>query len=280
MTNAAAALLQPTIDKAQEKSKRSLANYNEETVLSVRHWTDRLFSFTTTRDSGFRFENGQFTMIGLEVDGRPLVRAYSMASANYEEYLEFFSIKVANGPLTSRLQTIRAGDTILVGRKPTGTLTIDNLISGKRLLLVSTGTGLAPFSSLVRDPEIYERFEQVVLIHGCRQTGELAYGEHVLNNLSTDELFGPLLKDKLIYYPTVTREAFRNQGRTTDLILSGKLFSDIGQAPLDVETDRVMLCGSPAMVNDFRAIFREKQFTEGNSGEPGHFLIERAFVDR
>ena len=145
MTNAAAALLQPTIDKAQEKSKRSLANYNEETVLSVRHWTDRLFSFTTTRDSGFRFENGQFTMIGLEVDGRPLVRAYSMASANYEEYLEFFSIKVANGPLTSRLQTIRAGDTILVGRKPTGTLTIDNLISGKRLLLVSTGTGLAPF---------------------------------------------------------------------------------------------------------------------------------------
>ncbi len=276
MTTAAAAPLQPTPDKA----KRSLANYNEETVLSVRHWTDRLFSFTTTRDSGFRFENGQFTMIGLEVEGRPLVRAYSMASANYEEYLEFFSIKVANGPLTSRLQTIREGDTILVGRKPTGTLTIDNLIAGSRLVLVSTGTGLAPFSSLVRDPEIYERFEQIVLVHGCRNVGELSYGEHVLNGLSTDELFGSLMRDKLAYYPTVTREVFRNQGRTTDLILSGKLFSDIGQAPLNVETDRVMLCGSPAMVNDFRAIFRDRQFTEGNSGEPGHFLIERAFVDR
>jgi len=277
MTTAAAALLQPT---PPDKAKRSLANYNEETVLSVRHWTDRLFSFTTTRDSGFRFENGQFTMIGLEVEGRPLVRAYSMASANYEEYLEFFSIKVANGPLTSRLQTIREGDTILVGRKPTGTLTIDNLIAGSRLVLVSTGTGLAPFSSLVRDPEIYERFEQIVLVHGCRNVGELSYGEHVLNGLSTDELFGSLMRDKLAYYPTVTREVFRNQGRTTDLILSGKLFSDIGQAPLNVETDRVMLCGSPAMVNDFRAIFRDRQFTEGNSGEPGHFLIERAFVDR
>lgn len=276
MTNAAAALLQPS----PEKFKRSLANYNQETVLSVQHWTDRLFSFTTTRDPGFRFENGQFTMIGLEIDGRPLVRAYSMASANYEEHLEFFSIKVANGPLTSRLQTIRAGEQILVGRKPTGTLTIDNLTAGSRLLLVSTGTGLAPFSSLIRDPEIYERFEQVVLVHGCRQVGELAYGEHVLDGLSTDELFGPLLKDKLVYYPTVTREAFRNQGRTTDLIRSGKLFADIGQPALNAETDRVMLCGSPAMVNDFRAIFREQQFIEGNSGEPGHFLIERAFVDR
>src|SRR6201995_5830803 len=182
-----------------------MSGFNKEQVLSVRHWTDQLFSFTTTRDPGFRFQNGQFTMMGLEVDGRPLLRAYSMASANHEESLEFFSIKVADGPLTSRLQKIREGDTVLVGRKATGTLIVDNLLPGSRLLLLSTGTGLAPFISLIKDPEGYDRFEKIVLGHGCRQVSELAYGERVVRNLETDEVFGEVLKGKLIYYPTVTR---------------------------------------------------------------------------
>src|SRR5215510_4492342 len=175
-----------------------MSAFYHETVVDVRHWTESLFSFTTTRDPGFRFQNGQFTMIGLEVDGRPLLRAYSMASANHDEALEFFSIKVPAGPLTSRLQRIKAGDTVLVGRKATGTLIVDNLLPGSRLLLLSTGTGLAPFASLIKDPEVYDRFEKIVLVHGCRQVSELAYGERLVRNLETDELFGPILKDKLI----------------------------------------------------------------------------------
>ena len=207
-----------------------MSAFYREKVLSVRHWTDTLFSFTATRDSGFRFQNGQFAMIGLEVEGRPLLRAYSMASANHEEELEFFSIKVADGPLTSKLQKIREGDTILVGRKATGTLITDNLIPGKRLLLLSTGTGLAPFASLIKDPDVYERYESIVLVHGCRQVSELAYGEELVAKLRDDELFGPLLSEKLMYYPTVTREPFRNRGRITDLITSDQLFNDIHQA--------------------------------------------------
>jgi ferredoxin--NADP+ reductase len=182
-----------------------MSAFNREKVLSVRHWTDTLFSFTATRNSGFRFLNGQFAMIGLEVDGRPLLRAYSMASANHEEALEFFSIKVADGPLTSRLQTIREGDTILVGRKTTGTLVTDNLIPGRRLLLLSTGTGLAPFASLIKDPDVYDKFETIVLVHGCRQVSELAYGEQLVASLGDDEFFGPLMREKFVYYPTVTR---------------------------------------------------------------------------
>jgi ferredoxin--NADP+ reductase len=205
-----------------------MSAFQRETVLSVRHWTDSLFSFTATRDPGFRFQNGQFAMIGLEVDGRPLLRAYSMASANHEQALEFFSIKVADGPLTSRLQKIREGDIILVGRKATGTLITGNLIPGKRLLLLSTGTGLAPFASLIKDPDVYESYETIVLAHGCRQVSELAYGEQVVEALRSHELFGPMIAHKLIYYPTVTREPFRNRGRLTDLIESGQLFSDIG----------------------------------------------------
>jgi ferredoxin--NADP+ reductase len=257
-----------------------MSGFNKEQVLSVRHWTDQLFSFTTTRDPGFRFQNGQFTMMGLEVDGRPLLRAYSMASANHEESLEFFSIKVADGPLTSRLQKIREGDTVLVGRKATGTLVVDNLLPGSRLLLLSTGTGLAPFVSLIKDPDVYESFEKIVLVHGCRQVSELAYGERVVRNLEADELFGEILKDKLIYYPTVTREPFRNRGRITDLITSEQLFNDIDLKPLDIETDRLMLCGSPSMLEDLRRILKERGFTEGNHSEPGHFVIEKAFVER
>ncbi len=257
-----------------------MSAFHREKVLSVRHWTDTLFSFTATRNSAFRFQNGQFAMIGLEVNGRPLLRAYSMASANHEEELEFFSIKVADGPLTSRLQQIKQGDTILVGRKATGTLITDNLIAGKRLLLLSTGTGLAPFASLIKDPDVYERFETVVLVHGCRQVSELAYGEQLVATLGEDEFFGPLMREKFIYYPTVTREPFRNRGRITDLITSEKLFGDIGLPPLDIETDRLMLCGSPGMLEDLRKAFDERGFLEGNHSEPGHFVIEKAFVER
>lgn len=219
-------------------------------------------------------------MIGLEVEGRPLLRAYSMASANHEETLEFFSIKVADGPLTSRLQKIREGDTILVGRKATGTLITDNLLPGKRLMLLSTGTGLAPFASLIKDPDVYERFESIVLVHGCRQVSELAYGEQLVAGLREDELFGPMLNEKLVYYPTVTREPFRNRGRITDLISSEQIFNDIGQGPLDIETDRIMLCGSPAMLDDLKQMFEARDFIEGNHSEPGHFVIEKAFVER
>jgi ferredoxin/flavodoxin---NADP+ reductase len=257
-----------------------MSAFHREKVLSVQHWTDTLFSFTATRNSGFRFLNGQFAMIGLEVDGRPLMRAYSMASANHEDELEFFSIKVADGPLTSRLQQIKQGDTILVGRKATGTLISDNLIPGERLLLLSTGTGLAPFASLIKDPEVYDRFESIVLVHGCRQVSELAYGEQLVEKLREDELFGPLLTDKLSYYPTVTREPFRNRGRITDLITSEQLFNDIGQPPLDISSDRIMMCGSPAMLEELRQMFEARGFLEGSNSEPGHFVIEKAFVER
>jgi ferredoxin--NADP+ reductase len=257
-----------------------MSAFNKEQVTSVRHWTDTLFSFTTTRDPGFRFLSGQFTMMGLEVDRRPLLRAYSLASAHHEENLEFFSIKVADGPLTSRLQGIREGDTVLVGRKATGTLIADNLLPGRRLLLLSTGTGLAPFVSIIKDPDIYDCFEDIVLVHGCRQVADLAYGEHIVSSLREDEIFGELIGDKLKYYPTVTREPFRNRGRITDLITSNRLFSDIGQAPLDIEQDRAMLCGSPSMLEDLRNLFDGLGFVEGNHSEPGHFVIEKAFVER
>jgi ferredoxin/flavodoxin---NADP+ reductase len=257
-----------------------MSAFYREKVLSVRHWTDTLFSFTATRDTGFRFQNGQFAMIGLEVDGRPLMRAYSMASANHEDELEFFSIKVADGPLTSRLQKIREGDIILVGRKATGTLIADNLIGGRRLLLLSTGTGLAPFASLIKDPDVYDKFESIVLVHGCRQVSELAYGEELVAKLHDDEIFGPLLAEKLVYYPTVTREPFRNRGRITDLITSEQLFNDIGQSPLDIADDRIMMCGSPAMLEELRQMFEARGFVEGSHGEPGHFVIEKAFVER
>jgi ferredoxin/flavodoxin---NADP+ reductase len=257
-----------------------MSAFYREKVLSVHHWTDTLFSFTATRDTGFRFQNGQFAMIGLEIDGRPLMRAYSMASANHEDALEFFSIKVSDGPLTSRLQKIREGDIILVGRKATGTLIADNLLAGRRLLLLSTGTGLAPFASLIKDPDVYDKFESIVLVHGCRQVYELAYGEELVAKLRDDEIFGPLLAEKLIYYPTVTREPFRNRGRITDLITSEQLFNDIGQSPLDIADDRIMMCGSPAMLEELRQMFEARGFAEGSHNEPGHFVIEKAFVER
>jgi ferredoxin--NADP+ reductase len=260
--------------------EQPLSTFNTETVLSVRHWTDTLFSFTATRDPGFRFISGQFTMIGLQVDGRPLLRAYSMCSAHHEENLEFFSIKVASGALTSRLQHLQPGDPILVGRKPTGTLIQDNLLPGKTLYMLGTGTGLAPFVSIVKDPETYERYDHLVLVHGCREIAELGYGELVVNRLHDDEFFGELAREKLLYYPTVTREPFRNTGRVTTLLETGKLEADLGLPRLRLETDRVMLCGSPDMLNDLTAFLKDRNFVEGNHSEPGHFVIEKAFVEK
>src|SRR3979490_2532927 len=251
-----------------------MSAFHREKVLSVRHWTDTLFSFTATRNSGFRFLNGQFAMIGLEVDGRPLLRAYSMASANHEDELEFFSIKVADGPLTSRLQRIPEGDTIPVGRRGTGGLVSDNVIPGERLLLLPTGTGLAPFASLIKDPEVYERFETIVLVHGCRQVSELAYGEELVAKLREDEFLGPLLTGKLLYYPTVPREPFRNRGRITDLITSEQLFNDIGLPPLHIDTDRVMMCGSPGMLEELRQTLEARGFLEGSHSRPGQFGMQ------
>ncbi|AKJ32132.1 ferredoxin--NADP reductase [Caldimonas brevitalea] len=257
-----------------------MSAFNEERVLSVRHWTDRLFSFTTTRDQAFRFQNGHFTMIGLKVNGKPLLRAYSVASANYEEHLEFFSIKVPDGPLTSRLQHLKEGDTILVGRKPTGTLLLDYLKPGKRLYLLATGTGLAPFLSVIRDPHTYERFEKVVLVHGTREVAELAYQDLITEELPGHEFLGELASQQLLYYPTVTREPFRNQGRITTLIESGKLFDDLQLPAIDPAHDRVMICGSPHMLKDLKHLLDSRGFHEGNTHTPGDYVIERAFAEQ
>jgi ferredoxin--NADP+ reductase len=258
-----------------------MSKFITERVLSVHHWNDTLFSFRTTRDQGLRFRNGQFLMIGLEVDGRPLVRAYSIASANYEEHLEFFSIKVPNGPLTSRLQHLQVGDDLLVSRKPTGTLVLDDLSAARNLYLFGTGTGLAPFMSLIRDPEVYERFEKVVLFHGVRYLSELAYSDFITRELPEDEFLGEYVRNQLIYYPSVTREPFRNQGRLTDLVNSGKLFTDIGLPPLNPTHDRAMICGSPQMLADTSKMLDVRGFTiSPGIGEPGDYVIERAFVER
>ena len=257
-----------------------MSAFNEERVLSVHHWTDRLFSFTTTRDAALRFSNGHFTMIGLRVGDRPLLRAYSIASANYEDHLEFLSIKVEDGPLTSRLQHLRPGDPIIVGRKPTGTLLVDYLLPGRRLYLLSTGTGLAPFMSIVRDPETYERFAQIVLVHGVRKVDELAYHDLLVEHLPSHEFLGDMVASQLLYYPTVTREEYRNTGRIPDLMASGRLFADLGLPPLDRADDRVMICGSPAMLRDLKAMLGERGFAEGNTSAPGDFVIERAFADQ
>jgi len=257
-----------------------MSAFNEERVLSVHHWTDKLFTFTTTRDPALRFSNGHFTMIGLKVNGKPLLRAYSIVSANYEDHLEFLSIKVPDGPLTSRLQHIKVDDTIVVGKKPTGTLVIDYLLPGKRLYMLSTGTGLAPFMSIIRDPETYERFEHVILVHGVRQVEELAYHDLLVEHLPNHEFLGELVSSKLRYYPTVTRENYKNMGRVTELIENGKLFSDLGVPEINPEEDRVMICGSPGMLRDLKHILEQRQFIEGNTSKPGHFVIERAFAEQ
>ena len=257
-----------------------MSKFLEERVLSVHHWTDRLFSFKTTRDPSFRFRSGEFTMIGIPVDGKPLLRAYSVASAHYADELEFFSIKVQNGPLTSRLQHLKEGDAVMVSAKSTGTLVIDNLAPGKNLWLLGTGTGLAPFLSIIKDPDAYERFEKVIVVHGVRFAKDLAYSDFITKVLPEDELIGELAREQLLYYPTVTREAFTHEGRITDLMASGKLFSDLGLPAMSIENDRFMLCGSPDMLADVKGLLDGLHYVEGNHGEQGHYVIEKAFVDK
>ncbi|MDL5366246.1 ferredoxin--NADP reductase [Xanthomonas sp. NCPPB 2654] len=255
--------------------------FGPETVLEVRHWTDDYFSFTTTRNEGFRFDNGQFVMIGLETETRPLLRAYSIASANWEERLEFFSIKVPDGPLTSRLQHIKPGDSVLVGKKPTGTLLISDLHPGRHLYLLGTGTGLAPWLSVIKDPETYERFDKVILTHGVRFEKDLAYRDYFENELPQHEFLGDTIREKLLYYPAVTREDFRNRGRLTELIENGQMQQTLGLPPLDPEHDRAMICGSPQMLADLRQTLDARGFVASSRiGTPGHYVFERAFVEK
>lgn len=251
-----------------------------ESVLSVRHWSDTLFSFSTTRDPGFRFRSGQFTMVGLEAEGTRISRAYSMASANYEDTLEFFSIKVPNGPLTSRLANIKPGDPILIGRKPTGTLVLEGLAPGRRLFLLATGTGLAPFLSIIRDPETYDRFETVVLIHGVRHIHDLAYQDLIAEELPRHELLGDQIAAQLVYIPRVTREAFANRGRITSFLASDAALAEHRLPPLIPLKDRVMLCGSPAFLSDMASLLTERHFAEGSLSRPGQYVIEKAFVEK
>src|SRR5690606_30583389 len=255
------------------------SKYQHETVTSVHHWNDTLFSFTTTRDPGFRYKNGFFTMIGLEVENKPLVRAYSMVSANHEDQLEFFSIKVQDGALTSRLQHLKVGDKVLVGAKPTGTLVAENIIAGKHLYLLGTGTGLAPFMSIIKEPEVYDLFDKVILVHGVRFVSELAYQDFITRELPEHEFLGEIVRDKLLYYPTVTREPYRYNGRITDLLLTGKMQKDLGLPALSVENDRFMLCGSPSMLKDTGRILTDMGYSEARNVDQGHSVVERAFVE-
>ena len=255
------------------------SNLTSEKVLSVHHWDAHLFSFTLTRPPAFRFESGEFVMLGLMNGDKPLLRAYSMASPSWDDSLEFLSIKVPDGPLTSRLGSIAPGDEVLLGRKPTGTLVADALLPGKRLFMLATGTGLAPFMSVARDPAIYERFDQLVIVHSVRQVVDLAYRNRLEAAFVDDPLVGDIAPGRLHYVPTVTREDFHTRGRIGDLIETGALFAGVGGPhPFDVETDRVMMCGSMAMIKDFAARFDALGFAEGANSHPGHYVIERAFV--
>ena len=250
-----------------------------QSVLSVRHWDDRLFSFRVNRAPSFRFRSGEFVMIGLPGDnGKPILRAYSIASPFWDEELEFYSIKVPDGPLTSRLQNIQPGDQVIVKTKPTGTLVLDALLPGKRLWMLSTGTGVAPFASLMREPETYAKFDQVILTQTCRKVSELQYGKHLADNLPSDPLVGEDAAGKFRRYATTTREPSEYMGRITDLIESGKVFDDLGVPPLDPAVDRVMICGSMALNTDLKTILDARGFSEGANSRPGEYVIEKAFV--
>lgn len=279
--NDVSALVRPAAAPVKDaKPLKAGGAFFVETVTSVQHWTESLFSFTTTRDPSLRFQSGQFVMVGLEKeDGKPLVRAYSIASPAWHEELEFYSIKVQDGPLTSRLQHLKVGDQVLIGRKPTGTLVLDGLRPGKRLWMLGTGTGLAPWLSLARDPEVYERFEQVVVTHTVREVKDLNYRELFETELPQDEILGELIGGKLKYYPTVTRETFKTQGRITDLIASGKVFADLGLPSFDPAEDRVMLCGGPSVLVDLKQQLLDLGYEEGSVSNPGDFVLERAFVE-
>lgn len=255
------------------------ANVFAETVTEVQHYTDRLFKFRITRPASFRFRSGEFVMIGLPNAERPVYRAYSVASPSWDEEVEFYSIKVPDGPLTEHLQKIKVGDTVLMRKKPTGTLVNDALLPGKRLYMFSTGTGIAPFASLIRDPETYEKFDQVILTHTCREIAELKYGEELAELCKSDPLIGEFAAEKLIHYTSVTREPFPRTGRITDLMTSGKLFEDLGVPPICPENDRGMICGSMAMINDTKAVLESFGLEEGSNARPSTYVVERAFVD-
>jgi ferredoxin/flavodoxin---NADP+ reductase len=257
-----------------------MASYTIEHVTQVHHWSRKLFSFRTTRGASLRFENGQFLMIGLEIGGRRVVRAYSIASANYEEELEFYSIIVPHGPLTSHLQNVRPGTPILVSSKPTGTLVVRDLRPGKRLFLLATGTGVAPFAAIVRDPEVYDRFAQVILVRGGRAVQDLAYGDAVLQRLRTDPCLGETARRQLLDYPSVTREPFMRVGRITHLLARGAVCAELGLPPLDPRDDRLMICGNMRMLVDARALLDARGFEVSSGiGSPGDYVFERAFVE-
>jgi ferredoxin--NADP+ reductase len=268
-----------TLASTPDKTSASRA-FNRETVVEVTHWTDKLFSFHTTRDPSFRFESGEFAMIGLEVDGRPLLRAYSMASSSYADTLEFYSIKVPNGPLTSRLQHIAKGDTVLVGRKPTGTLLLSSLKPGKRLYLLGTGTGFAPFASIIRTPEVYEQYETVVVVEGCYTRADLQYVTRTVMATKADEFLGEAAERQLLYFAAIDGEPYHHFGRITHFIETGELFDELDLPPLDPVNDRAMICGNPGMLKDLRQMLGERGFAEGSSGEPGEFVYEKAFAER
>jgi ferredoxin/flavodoxin---NADP+ reductase len=249
-----------------------------ETVTYVNHYTDRLFAFRMTRPAAFRFRSGEFVMIGLPNAEKPVFRAYSIASPSWDEELEFFSIKVPGGPLTEHLQKIRPGDTVLMRKKPTGTLVNDALLPGERLWLFSTGTGIAPFASLIRDPETYEKFGRVILCHTCRLTSELAYGFEMVEVTREDPLVGGEAGERLTHYATTTRETSTRMGRITDLVTSGKLAGDLGLPPLDPGVDRAMICGSMDFLKDTKAVLEAAGLTEGANNRPAEFVVERAFV--
>lgn len=255
-----------------------MKNLLEETVTDVHHWSDRVFSFRTTRAPGFRFKNGEFTMIGIRVEGKPLMRAYSIASPNYEEALEFLSIKVDNGPLTSRLQHIKQGDTVLINSKPTGTLVLDRLRPGRNLYLIATGTGLAPFMSIIQDPETYEQYDKVILAHGVRRIEDLAYRAFISKDLPEHEFLGEMVREQLIYYPVVTREPFPTQGHLNDLLESGQLYKDLQLPEATVEQDRFMVCGSIPLNKEMIELLGQAGFSESKRGEQAEFVVERAFV--
>ena len=250
-----------------------------QTVTSVKHWTDRLFSFRVTRPASLRFRSGEFVMIGLLGDtGKPLLRAYSIASPAWDDELEFYSIKVPDGPLTSRLQHIKPGDQIILRPKPVGTLVHDALLPGKRLWFLATGTGLAPFASLMREPDTYDKYDQIIMMHTCREVAELAYGRALVESLKDDPLIGELFGDKLLYYPTTTREPSQYMGRITDNLTSGKVFVDLGLSPIDPEEDRAMVCGSLAFNHDVKAVLEKFGLREGANSEPLDYVVEKAFV--
>ena len=254
------------------------ANVQVSRIVDVRHYTDKLFAFTCERPGAFRFRSGEFVMIGLMSGAKPLLRAYSIASPAWDETLAFYSIKAPNGPLTSRLQHVQPGDEILLGRKPTGTLVHDALLPGRRLYLFSTGTGIAPFASLIREPETYERFAEIILTHTCRTDAELNYGREIVAAAHNDPLVGEDARQRLRHITSLTRETHEREGRITALIETGALFQSLGVAPLDPAHDRVMICGSVPMLQDVRALMLDRGFSEGANHEPGSFVVERAFA--